>query len=85
MIYRAIILILQRFLWSKIRGNIKSKLLWIVGLVGGGILFAALFSMFFMNMTFSEGLSWAWGYASSSAIGIDRMFSSLFYEWMRKM
>ena len=85
MLYRAVVLILQRFIWSKIRGNIRSKLSWIVGVLGAGILIAALFAMFSLDMTFMQGVIWAWGYISSSALGIDRILSGLFYEWMRNM
>ncbi len=85
MIYRAVMLILQRFIWSKLRGNIRSKLSWIAGALGVAILVAALFAMFSLDMTFMQGISWAWGYISGSALGIDRILSGLFYEWMRNM
>lgn len=77
MIYKAILLFLQKFLWSKIKGGIRSKLLLIVMVFGTALLSGALFASFFLNMTFEQGIRFTWAYLVNGFMWVDQIFSKL--------
>ncbi len=80
MIYKAILLFLQKFLWSKIKGGIRSKLLLIVIVFGAALLSGALFASFFLDMTFEQSIRFTWAYLVNGFIWVDQIFSKLWNE-----
>ncbi len=77
MIYKAILLFVQKFLWSKIKGGIRSKLLLIVMVLGVALLSGALFASFFLDMTFEQGIRFAWAYFVNGFSWGDQLVSKL--------
>ncbi len=61
--YRIIILILQKFLWSKLlKGRLKSKLFSLALIVGGLVFIGAFTVSYFKGMTYIQSVGWIWGY-----------------------
>lgn len=83
MIYKALLLMIQRFFWSKIRSGIKSKLILVVVFFCILLVLGAVFSSFYLNMTFKQGLWATWGTMLNLFVGIDQVFSGLWDKWMK--
>ena len=61
--YRIIVLILQKFLWSKLlKGRLKSKIFSILLILVGLVLLGGFFASQYMDMSFVQGVWWAWAY-----------------------
>jgi hypothetical protein len=61
--YRIIVLNLQKFLWSKLlKGRLKSKIFSILLIHAGVVLLGGFFASQYMDMSFVQGVWWAWGY-----------------------
>jgi hypothetical protein len=64
--YRIIVLILQKFLWSKLlKGRLKSKIFSILLILTGLVLLGGFFASQYMDMSFVQGVWWAWEYLES--------------------
>lgn len=83
MIYKALLLMIQRFLWSKIRSGIKSKLILLVIIFCIVLVLGAMFASFYLNMTFKQGLWAAWETMLNFFVGVDHIFSGLWDEWIK--
>lgn len=81
MIYKALLLVLQKFLWSKIRGSIWSKLSFFVMTLAVALLLGGLFSSLYLNTSFLQGVWWAWEYMVSSFVKMDQLFSEVWDAW----
>lgn len=75
MIARMVLLIIQKYIWSKLlRGSFKSKIMTLFSVAIIGVFGGALFASLFLDMSYKQGMSWAWGYAESSASLVRRLF-----------
>ena len=83
MIYKAILLALQKFLWSKVRGGVRSKILFIIIFLVSVLLLGGLFSSFYLNIPFLQGVWWMWGYMISVFVKVDQFFSSIWDTWRK--
>ncbi len=77
MIYKVILLFVQKFLWSKIKGGIRSKLLMIVMVLGAALLSGAFFTSLILDITFEQGIRFVWAYFIRGFTWIDQIVSKL--------
>ncbi len=77
MIYKAILLFVQKYLWSRfIKGKVKANILKVAGLSVVLVSIGAFVSSILFDMTFVDGLWLVWSYVGDGAKVITRSLMS---------
>jgi len=71
---RIIVLILQKFLWSKLlKGRFKSKIFSVFLIIAALVLLGGFIASQYMNMSFVQGVWWVWEYLENFFIRVSRV------------